>query len=75
MKRYNHSNTRVRLVELTPISDRLKQQRHDFLVSMLHASLGLPLPTAQRDPLPRLPRVPRVRGGSLTFQPFADLIA
>lgn len=71
MKRYNHSNTRVRLVELTPISDRLKQQRHDFLVSMLHASLGLPLPTAQRDPLP--PRLPRVRGGSLTFQPFAAL--
>jgi len=69
MKRYNHSNTRVRLVELTPISDRLKQQRHDFLVSMLHASLGLPLPTAQ--PLP--PLRPRVRGGSLTFQPFASI--
>jgi hypothetical protein len=70
MKRYNHSNTRVRLVELTPISDRLKQQQHDYLVSMLHTSLGLPLPTAQRDPLPLRPRV---RGGSLTFQPFAAL--
>ena len=71
MKRYNHSNTRVRLVELTPISDRLKQQQHDLLVSMLHASLGLPLPTL-RDPLP--PIRPRVRGGSLTFQPFAGLV-
>jgi hypothetical protein len=72
MKRYNHSNTRVRLVELTPISDRDRLKQQQYLVSMLHASLGLPLPTAQRDPLP--PRRPRVRGGSLTFQPFAALV-
>jgi len=75
MKRYNHSNTRVRLVEGAPITARSvtpDERRLARLSICVTQSLGLP-----NDPdaeiILRLPSTRRPVRGPLTFQPFSAL--